>query len=880
MLFASFISYSQKTITGVVHDTLNIPLENANVIAKPFNANEQLKFAIADNKGRYKLELENTVKYEITVSYIGYTESVFVLEPNANVTTHNFILKNTGQILKEIIIKHEFKPVEIKKDTMTFSVKAFANGNERKLKEVLEKLPGVEVDKKGNVTVQGKKVTKMLVEGKSFFGGGSKLAVENIPADALDKIEVIDHFNEVGFLKKVSDSEDLAMNVKLKEDKKKFVFGDVEAAVEVAGDNGFYKAHAGIFYYSPKTNISYIGDSNNFGKSTLAFDDILRFDGGFSNFIAGRKSAANLYSFANDNTDVVINKSQFNAINLSHDFSSKLNISGYAIFSKIFTESINESRNRFFENTMQNFENKTENSAKKSFLGLANLKLDYSRNSKEKFYYSMQYQGSNNNINTTIESITNINNNNFNTIANTDNSTLKQYAEWHKSLNDNHTTTVAINHAFDKNTPTTNWSTKQTFFLGGIPLLPDANYKIEQIKTVTNQSVDALFKHYWVINNFNHLYTNIGNNYGVSSLETNEKQTISSGLTNNFAASGFGNNLQYNLNDAFVGLEYKFKLGRWVNRPGLYLHLYKLETNQKNQINTVNKTLFQPQWNSEFEFNQSESLNFSYNLSNTFPDINLFTNRFTLQNYNLIFKGNSLLENEKFHTSNLRYVRTNMYRGIMINASINYNKKIQTIRNEIQLSGINQFITPVLTNNPETNWRMNSSLSKKIYRFRININANLNWQKYIQNINNVTTNSERNSQKFGLSLKTAYRKWPEFNIGYTKGSSQLIGVTKTNFASDEFNSDLEIKFLKSWIFYTEYESFKNTDNKKQSNFFNVVNSSIRYQKKNSPYTFELLANNVLDNKIKNNVSVSDYSITESATFILPRAILFSTSYKL
>ena len=94
----------------------------------------------------------------------------------------------------------------------------------------------------------------MLVEGKSFFGGGSKLAVENIPADALDKIEVIDHFNQVGFMKKVSDSDELAMNVKLKKDKKKFIFGDIEAGAEIANDNGYYLAHAGLFYYSPKTN--------------------------------------------------------------------------------------------------------------------------------------------------------------------------------------------------------------------------------------------------------------------------------------------------------------------------------------------------------------------------------------------------------------------------------------------------------------------------------------------------------------------------------------------------------------------------------------------------------------------------------------------------
>jgi hypothetical protein len=194
LLFFTLSIFSQNhTITGVVFDEKEKPLESANIIAKPLTEKATLKFAIADNKGRYRLELETNVKYEITVSYIGYTEEVLIIEPNSTVTRHDFKLKATGEVLKEIVIKHEYKPIEIKKDTLTFDVKAFANGNERKMKELLEKLPGVEVDKKGNVTVQGKKVTKMMVEGKSFFGGGSKLAVENIPADALDKIEVIDH---------------------------------------------------------------------------------------------------------------------------------------------------------------------------------------------------------------------------------------------------------------------------------------------------------------------------------------------------------------------------------------------------------------------------------------------------------------------------------------------------------------------------------------------------------------------------------------------------------------------------------------------------------------------------------------------------------------
>jgi hypothetical protein len=877
----SFSLHSQNhTITGVVFDEKEAPLESANIIAKPLQEKAALKFAIADNKGRYRLELEANVKYEITVSYIGYTEEIVVLEPNSTLTTHNFKLKATGEILKEIVIKHEYKPIEIKKDTLTFDIKAFANGNERKMKEILEKLPGVEVDKKGNVTVQGKKVTRMMVEGKSFFGGGSKLAVENIPADALDKIEVIDHFNEVGFMKQVSDSEDLAMNVKLKENKKKFLFGDVEAGAEVANDNGFHLVHAGLFYYAPKTNLSFIGDINNIGKSTFTFEDLMRFQGGVSSFLSERKSFTNLYSFINDNTDVVQNKSQFGALNFSFDTSSKLALSGFGIFSKVFMQSQTETKNEYLQNSLVAFENKFQDDNSKSILGIGNIKLDYTPNKKEKIYYNSQFQSSSNDVNNVINSITNLNATTFQTISKADNVSVKQYIEWHKSYNNHHTTTFVVNQAYEKNTPQNRWLTNQPFLTGLIPLQNDSSYTIDQIKRVKSNNVDALFKHYWIINNFNHLYTNIGNNYINSNFETSEKQLLTNGTINNFESAGFGNNVKYQLNDTYFGLEYKFKIGKWTNKPGLYLHWYNLKTNQNLLDYTISKTLFQPQFTSEYEFNKSESLNFNYKLSNTFPEVSQVANQFTLQSYNSVFKGNALLENEQYHAANLRYSKMNMYKGITLNATASYNKKVKTTRNEIQISGINQYSTPILTDNPETNWRFNGSVSKKIYRFNLKLNTNFSWFNYLQSVNNIATSNNRNSQNIGLIFRTAYKKWPDFSIGYNKGNSQFNGITKSNYQSDEFTSELEFTFKKYFTFKLDYENLKNKNSLDQTNFYDIANTSVRYQKKNSPFGLELFVNNLFDNKVKNDYSFSDFIISERKTFVLPRVFMISVSYKL
>jgi hypothetical protein len=882
LLFFTTLSLAQsQVITGVVAEENRKPLESANIIAKPLQEKASLKFAIADNKGRYRLELDKEVKYEITVSYIGYVEQVWITTPNDTEKTHDFILQPTGEQLKEIVIKHVFKPIVIKKDTMTYDVKSFANGNERKMKEILEKLPGVEVDKKGNVTVQGKKVTKMLVEGKSFFGGGSKLAVENIPADALDKIEVIDHFNEVAFMKQVSDSDDLAMNVKLKADKKKFVFGDVEAGAEVGNvNNGFYLAHAALFYYSPKSNLSFIGDANNIGKRTFTFDDLLRFGGGMSSFLSGRKSFTNLYSFATDNNEVVQNKSQFAALNFSHDFSNKLEISGFSILSKVLTASQIESRNEYLQNSAIAFENKIQKGDNRSLLGISNVKLNYSPNAKEKWYYNGQYQSSTNDLNNTINSITNLGNSVFQTLNQADNTAIKQYLEWHKSYNDAHTTTFVVNHAYDTNTPQTRWFTDQPFLTGIIPIQSDNTYTIDQIKRVQNHSIDALFKHYWVINNANHLYTIFGNNNGRSQLFTSEKQLLNTNGSNSFSTGGFGNDVNYQLNDAYIGLEYKFRIGIWTNKPALYSHWYAMQTEQASGRRVVEKQVWLPQWTSEFEFNKSETLNFSYKLEVGFPEVSQLADQFTLQNYNLVFKGNALLENEQFHSANLRYSKMNMYRGITWNAMASFVKKENNIRNEVILQGINQVNTPFLRDNPETNYNVNGSFTKKIYRFNLRLSSSLSWFNYLQNLNGVTTSNDRNNQKVGVLIKTAYKKWPTVSVGYTKGFSQFKGITQSQFQFNSYNADAEFSFFKHWTYKLEYENTSNTNANQQRNFYDLANTSLRYQKKNSPFGLELSVNNVLNTSVKNDFSFSDYLISERTTFVLPRVVLFSISYKL
>ena len=181
----------------------------------------------------------------------------------------------------------------VKQDTIIYRTDQFRTGEERKLREVLKKLPGVEVDREGNVSVNGKRVTKLLVEGKTFFTGDTKMGVNNIPADAVDEVVALDNYNEVAFLKGLSDSDQLALNIKLKEGKKEFIFGEVEAG---AGIKERYLLHPTLFYYSPRTAVNVIGDFNNVGKKSFTLRDYMDFEGGVAGMLENPSAISGIFN--------------------------------------------------------------------------------------------------------------------------------------------------------------------------------------------------------------------------------------------------------------------------------------------------------------------------------------------------------------------------------------------------------------------------------------------------------------------------------------------------------------------------------------------------------------------------------------------------------
>ncbi len=292
------VSYAQNIrFEGVVMDTGKSPLEMANVMAVNQTTKAMDSYAITSDKGKFVLNLKANTSYVIKLSYIGMQNKEITVATQSGNMVQNITMESGGIELAGVEIVREM-PVSIKGDTIVYNADSFKSGTERKLEDVLKKLPGVEINADGEVEVEGKKVSKLMVDGKDFFKGDTKLGVKNIPADAIDKVQFLRNYNENSILKGVENNQDnVAMNIKLKSGKKNFWFGDISAAAGL-NDTNRYLANPKLFYYNPEYSVNLITNFNNIGELPLTVQDYFKFTGGFRSMMA--KGGSNFNVSSND----------------------------------------------------------------------------------------------------------------------------------------------------------------------------------------------------------------------------------------------------------------------------------------------------------------------------------------------------------------------------------------------------------------------------------------------------------------------------------------------------------------------------------------------------------------------------------------------------
>ena len=193
LLSLSF-SYSQEiTLNGKIIDPSGSPLGSATIYLEKAIDSSLVTYTISDEDGTFELSFREEVeKVDLYVSFAGYKTYHRTLEPKAEMNLEPIRMEVQDNELEEVVITATRAPVVLKKDTLEFNAGSFETRPDANLEELMKKLPGVEVDNDGNITINGKPVSRILVNGEEFFGNDPLIATKNLPRDIIDKIQVVD----------------------------------------------------------------------------------------------------------------------------------------------------------------------------------------------------------------------------------------------------------------------------------------------------------------------------------------------------------------------------------------------------------------------------------------------------------------------------------------------------------------------------------------------------------------------------------------------------------------------------------------------------------------------------------------------------------------
>lgn len=527
-------------------------LVGANILAKPLTKGAKFSYAVTDVNGRYTLQLTKGALYKFTVSFIGYItikEDFILKELKIN---KNFILKEDPNELKEVVINY-VEPIVVKKDTTTYRVKAFINGKERKLRQVLKKLPGVEVDRAGNVTVKGKKVTTVLVENKEFFTGDSKLAVNNIPADVIKKVQVIEDYHESDLLKGFETSEEVALNINLKEDKKKFAFGNLEVG---GGAKNRYVFHPTLFKYSKKLSYSFIGDANNTSNKSFTLKDYINYEGGLDTENLGAVFTSPVTRLLN-NKDFYNNQHYFGGINFQYDVNAKNLWTAFVIGLKDKSDEQQQQSNNYIIDDILEHRITDKTNKQAMLLGKLQLKSAPSDDLRIKLENKVEIIAANNNSDTKSNLINN-KNLNFSKNDKVNSFSFQSGLKMEKKFSKFHTSQVKLHLKLSKINENQSWLANENIFSIQLPVVVGGDINVTQNIENKKYEFKSLLKHFWIVTPTNHLFFSIKNDLFIADYSNSLNQIL---INDNKVFENFKNNSLDKQLFSSVALRYKYLLG-------------------------------------------------------------------------------------------------------------------------------------------------------------------------------------------------------------------------------------------------------------------------------------------------------------------------------
>ena len=894
VFLSSILLYGQKiNFSGVVRDSLQNPLATASLVAIDQKTNALDAYTITGEDGAFSLKLNANNQYKIQVSALGLQTLNEVLATEENDITKDYTLR-ADIVLDEVVVK---MPVLIRGDTLIYDADSFKNGSERKLEDIIDKLPGVEINDSGQIEVEGKVVNKLMVNGKDFFEGDTKIATKNIPSSTVDKIQVLKNYGNVGQLRGVSNNQDnVAINIKLKSGKERFWFGNVTTGGGNSPDENLYLLQPKLFYYSPKYSINFIGDINNIGEIALSRRDLRGFTGGFR--APSRQSGTsinlgdNSLNFLTNQQNALSIQNKLATGNFSYSPNERLDLTGFLIFNSSVIDAQENSFIQYTDSALQIPDEATEQqSNERSTQSLVKLKASYKPNINNQLDYDVFIRSSNDKQQQNVTS---------SVIGNTAQAeeaspySINQNINYYFTLDENNIFAFEAQHlikdedpfytAVLANTPQTNDPFDSTATALGLNTL-QSQYSLGQNRKIFSNQLDAKVDYYHIINQKSNLNLTLGTLLSHQKFDSTIFQFLDQGISFSptpFINEGLGSNeVRYNFSDLYLGLHYRFRTGKFTFTPGFSVHAYG-NNNVQNSRRVEDRFLrLLPDFEARIQLKKSESLTLNYRMQNQFTDVTRLAQGLVLNNYNSIQYGEPELQNALAHSISLLYSSFNLFNYTNVFARLSYTNNIDQIRGLTNFESIIRTSTFFNSNFADENFNAFGRVQRTFGKVRASINAAFNYSKINQFIQGRQSLNEGFTQTLTPGIRTNFKVAPNVSLRYRYSRvNNNQGNRETKFIIQSPSIEFDAYIWNKITLVSNYSYTQQTIGQDTQSFQNWEANLLYRKNKDARWEFELKATNILniDKQVRN--SANNVSVFSAQTFIQPRFITLRGVYNL
>jgi hypothetical protein len=775
--FGFTYAFAQKQIKGKVKDTKGAAIVSANVNLKDKEGNI-LSFTRTDDKGNFTLSFtEENKDLTIEATTIGYEKKIIAV---AELTrSYDLILVDSEINLKTVVVKN--RPVlTLNGDTLNYKTADFADKQDRSIGDVLKKMPGIEVSEEGKVSYNGKGISALYIDGDNVLDGKYSIGTKSIPHGAVDKVQVIEKDQPIKMLRKNNMSDDVALNLVMKEEAKLKVMGDVRAGLGTP-DRFDGNANAMLF----KKQIKFI---NNIKGNNIGVDpgmDLTSFVGGNSGndkpsgFLSA--GAAGVPTLPQKRT--LFNKAGLANLNNLYKFSEDLQVKANIAYlydqrdqqySK-FSETYLTGQTITYNEEQQNAINPQKLQAKFNVLANAN---DY--------YFSNNLVTNYNLTNTASEVITNgIGANQALNQKNFDISNELSYRKKLKSANTFNFFSL-ISRATQPEVLNINPGLNEAILNNGIPFA-GLNQYVKLPTWYTNNYTAFAF----VNNKFTQTYR-VGFNLQHQELGS-ELYRVQNNLTKELVSTQMTNDLTWLKSKFYTDATYEYNTEKFKASLGLPIsyNYISYKDDAKSLDKSLNRVFVNPSLNLKYQTGIENYVTANYSYNNSLGGIDDVYQGTILKNYRSLFANNAPITESKSQSVGAGFNFRKAMQMFFLNLNASYSTTtVNTISSYSLANNIQQRVVISLPNDMKT-LAFGANASKYLFNLRstVNAGASFNQSTFEQLQNNILLPFTAQSTAFKAGIDSKINNF----INWSYNATYAISTNKTTSANAIKNNNQQLR---------------------------------------------------------------------------------------